>query len=73
MKARTSAKFILPLLVLLLSGGLYYSLVSSKTERDKPALTEKVWQIDVIRAEQQTLSPSVTLYGRIESPEQLKA
>jgi len=73
MKARTSAKFILPLLVLLLSAGLYYSLVSSKTEREKPALTEKVWQIDVLTARQQSISPSVTLYGRIESPEQLKA
>ena len=59
MKARTSAKFLLPLLVLLLSGGLYYSLVSSKTERDKPALTEKVWQIDVVTARQQTLSPAL--------------
>ena len=73
MKARTSAKIILPFLVLLIASVLYFSLVSSRTEREKPALTEKVWQIDVIEARQQTVSPSVTLYGRIESPEQLKA
>ena len=73
MIARAPAKFILPLLVLLIASVLYYSLVSSKSEREKPTLTEKVWQIEVITAQQQALSPSVTLYGRIESPEQLKA
>jgi len=73
MIARAPAKFILPFLVLLIAGVLYYSLVSSKPVREKPALTEKVWQIEVITARQQALSPSVTLYGRIESPEQLKA
>ena len=73
MITRASAKILLPFLVLLIAGVLYFSLVSSRTEREKPALTEKVWQIDVIEARQQSLSPSVTLYGRIESPEQLKA
>jgi multidrug efflux pump subunit AcrA (membrane-fusion protein) len=71
--ARNQAKFILPILVLLLAAAVYFSLVNSKTERDKPALTEKVWQIEVITAQQQALSPSITLYGRIESPEQLRA
>jgi HlyD family secretion protein len=47
--------------------------VKSKTEREKPALSEKIRQIEVITAQQQALSPSITLYGRIESPEQLKA
>jgi len=64
-KARTQAKFILPILVLLIAAAVYFSLVNSKTEREKPTLSEKVWQIE--------LSPSITLYGRVESPEQLKA
>jgi HlyD family secretion protein len=72
-KARTQAKFILPILVLLIAAAVYFSLVNGKTKRDKPALTEKVWQIEVITAQKQALSPSITLYGRIESPEQLKA
>jgi multidrug efflux pump subunit AcrA (membrane-fusion protein) len=72
-KARTQAKFILPILVLLIAAAVYFSLVNSKTERDKPALSEKIWQIEVITAQRQELSPSITLYGRIESPEQLKA
>ena len=71
--ARSQAKFILPILVLLLAAAIYFSLVNGKTEREKPALSEKVWQIEVITAQQQELSPSIMLYGRIESPEQLKA
>jgi len=73
MNTRSQAKLILPLLVLLLAAGVYYSLVASKTQREKPVLSEKVWQIEAIETRQQTLSPNVTLYGRIESPEQLKA
>ena len=73
MTARTQAKFFLPLLVLLIGTAIYYSLVNSKTERERPELTEKVWQIEVLTAQQRELSPSITLYGRIESPEQLKA
>jgi multidrug efflux pump subunit AcrA (membrane-fusion protein) len=73
MMARAQVKFILPILVLLLAAAAYFSLVNSKTQREKPALTEKVWQIEVITAQKQELSPSITLYGRVESPEQLKA
>jgi multidrug efflux pump subunit AcrA (membrane-fusion protein) len=73
MNSRNLARSLLPWLVLLLAGAVYFSLVSSKTERQKPALSEKVWQVEVIEARQQDLSPQVTLYGRIESPEQLKA
>ncbi len=73
MNTRSQAKLVLPLLVLLLAAGVYYSLVASKTQREKPVLSEKIWQIEVIETRQQTLSPDVTLYGRIESPEQLKA
>ncbi|MDH3387439.1 MAG: biotin/lipoyl-binding protein [Gammaproteobacteria bacterium] len=70
---RKQAKIILPLLVLAVSGLIFYSLVSSKTERKQPTLTEKIWQIDVISAQLQALSPTITLYGRIESPEAVRA
>lgn len=73
MQARVKARLILPFLVLLISAAVYFSLVNSKTERPKPALSEKIWQVAVITAQQQELSPTITLYGRIESPEQLKA
>lgn len=73
MNARAQAKRILPFLVILVGIGVYYSLVNSNTERIKPALTEKIWLVEVIEARRQDLSPSITLYGRIEAPEQLDA
>jgi HlyD family secretion protein len=73
MITRSRVKLLLPMLVLLLSGAAYYSLVSSKSQRDRPVLAEKVWQIDVMKAHRQALSPRLTLYGRIESPELLKS
>jgi multidrug efflux pump subunit AcrA (membrane-fusion protein) len=73
MQARAKLRIILPFLVLLVSAAIYFSLVNSKTERPQPALTEKVWQVEVISADRQALAPTITLYGRIESPEQLKA
>jgi multidrug efflux pump subunit AcrA (membrane-fusion protein) len=73
MKTRTKARLILPFLVLLISATVYFSLVNSRTERPKPALSEKIWQVAVMTAQRQELSPTITLYGRIESPEQLKA
>ena len=73
MLARSKLRIILPFLVLLISGAIYFSLVNSKTERQRPTLSEKIWQVEVIPAQIQALSPSITLYGRIESPELLKA
>jgi len=73
MQARTRTKLLLPFVVLLLAAAVFFSLVNSKTERPRPALTEKIWQVAVITALPQELSPAITLYGRIESPEQLKA
>lgn len=73
MAIRAKARLILPFLVLLVAAAVYFSLVNSKSERQKPMLTEKIWQVEVITAQLQVISPGLTLYGRIESPEQLKA
>ena len=73
MGSRTQIRFFLPFVVLLVAAAVYFSLVNSKNEREKPALTEKVWQVQTISAELREMSPEITLYGRIESPEQLQA
>jgi len=73
MNARRIIKFILPILVIALAVMTMNYLINSKAARKKPELKEKVWQVDVINASRQTLSPGITLYGRVESPEQLQA
>ena len=73
MISKSQVRVLLPILVLLLVGALYQVLMASKTTRQQPELVEKVWRIDVIQAQRQSLAPSLTLYGRIESPELLRA
>ncbi|MFT5741558.1 MAG: multidrug efflux pump subunit AcrA (membrane-fusion protein), partial [Gammaproteobacteria bacterium] len=69
MTARNLVKIVLPIIVLLLAGLVYFSLVDGKVEKEKPVLKEKVWLVEVQQAIKQSLSPAITLYGRIESPE----
>ena len=73
MSARTGIWLLLPFVVLLTAAAVYFALVNSKSERERPALREKIWQVGTVDAELRELSPTITLYGRIESPEQLQA
>ena len=73
MSARTGIRLLLPFVVLLTAAAVYFALVNSKSERERPALKEKIWQVGTVDAELRELSPTITLYGRIESPEQLQA
>ena len=73
MNKRLLAIRLLPLLILFLAMSTYAYLKMSKPERVKPVAKEKVWQVDVITAQPQTLSPSLTLYGEVETPALVKA
>ena len=73
MNFRPGIKIILPIVIIAIAVGLFQALKASKPERKKPHLQEKVWQVEVIPATKQSLSPSLGLYGRVESPELLQA
>jgi len=73
MRSRTLLKFILPILVIAIALGLFQVLKASKPDREKPQLKEKVWQVDVMQVNKGNISPELTLYGRVESPELLNA
>ena len=73
MSSRSILKFILPLLIIIIAAALFQHLKAGKPEREKPVLKEKVWQVAVISAARQDLSPRLELYGRVESPELLQA
>ncbi len=73
MSLRKGIKIVLPLVVLGAAGAWMYDLKNSKPEPAKLQLQEKIWQVAVMVAEKQSLSPSITLYGRVESPELLQA
>jgi HlyD family secretion protein len=73
MRSRSILKFILPILVIAVAFGSFQILKASKPERDKPEVKEKVWQVDIMLANKQNVSPELTLYGRVESPQLLNA
>ncbi|MFT4650236.1 MAG: HlyD family secretion protein [Polaribacter sp.] len=73
MRFRSILKFVFPILIIAISLGLFQVLKASKPEREKPVLKEKVWQVDVVLANKKNISPELTLYGRVESPELLHA
>ena len=73
MRFRSILKIILPVLVIAIAIGIFQHLKASKPERSKPELKEKIWQVEVLSAEKRTLSPVLGLYGRVESPELLRA
>ncbi len=67
------SKFLLPVVVLSIAIGSFQYLKANKPERKPPQLREKVWQIETITADIQSLAPLVRLYGRVESRNLVKA
>ena len=66
-------KTILPI-VFLLAGVVVFVVLKMTRAQPPPAqITERVWRVDVQRVAPATLSPTLTLYGNVESPRVLKA
>jgi multidrug efflux pump subunit AcrA (membrane-fusion protein) len=64
---------LLPLLILLVAVGAYAYMKASKPDRARPEPREKVWQVETITAEPQSLAPQLTLYGKVETSSLLNA
>ena len=73
MNKRLLALRLLPILILAVAVSAFSYLKMSRSERSKPVAKEKVWQVDVIEARLQTLSPSLTLFGKVETQNLLRA
>lgn len=67
MNTRLFALRLLPLLILSIALSAYAYMKMTRSERTKPVAKEKVWQVEVLRAEKQTLSPGLTLFGKVET------
>ena len=73
MTFRKLLKILLPLVVIGIPGFIAFDMVNSKPVKKQPEPSEKIWQVEVMPVLRQSLSPSIILYGRVESPDQLKA
>ena len=59
---------ILPILILAVGIGGLVALVNSKPQRAALEAREKAWVIDVLTIEPATVTPQLSLYGRVQSP-----
>ncbi|MCP5448056.1 MAG: biotin/lipoyl-binding protein [Chromatiaceae bacterium] len=66
-------KFLAPILILTFSVSLFMVLRASKPELPPVETQERVWRVEVQDVVPQTLAPSLTLYGRVETPALFKA
>jgi RND family efflux transporter MFP subunit len=58
----------LPILILAVGAGGLVALVNSKPQREALEAREKTWVIDVLTIEPATVTPQLSLYGRVQSP-----
>ncbi|MFE8032748.1 efflux RND transporter periplasmic adaptor subunit [Thiohalocapsa marina] len=70
---RVAFKILLPILMIAVAVGVFRVLKSTRPEQEPPAVQERVWRVAVMAAEPRRLSPELELYGRVETPDLLKA
>ena len=58
----------LPILILAIGAGGLVALVNSKPQREALEAREKAWVIDLLSIEPATVTPQLSLYGRVRSP-----
>lgn len=66
-------KILLPITILALAVGGFTALKASRPKQAAITPTEQVWRVEAITVEPAALSPQLTLYGKVESPELTRA
>jgi len=66
-------KILLPILLLGCGIGVFAYLTMTRAEQPTTQVQERVWRVAVMEAQPETLAPTLMLYGRVESPNVLKA
>lgn len=61
-------RLFLPLVVIAIAIFVFVLLKQSNPERQLSNKPEKVWRVNTTPVDIQTISPEITLYGRVESP-----
>ncbi|MCB1858860.1 MAG: biotin/lipoyl-binding protein [Gammaproteobacteria bacterium] len=64
---------ILPALILSLSIGGFVYLRASRPEQPGAQIDERVWRVEAITAQPGVLTPTLTLYGQLQTPEVFRA
>ncbi|MFP4061700.1 MAG: efflux RND transporter periplasmic adaptor subunit [Halochromatium sp.] len=64
---------LLPILILAMGVGAFLILKSTKPEQASPTVQERIWRVEVEPVERITAAPQLELYGRVETPDLLRA
>lgn len=64
---------VLALVIIALAIGVFMALKATRPAAPKVEVRERVWRVETAQAYPATLSPELTLYGRIEAPDLVRA
>jgi len=64
---------LLPILIITFSVSIFMVLRASRPEQPAVSTNDRVWRVEVLEVVPQTLAPSLTLYGKVETPTLFKA
>ncbi|RKZ91538.1 MAG: RND transporter, partial [Gammaproteobacteria bacterium] len=66
-------KFIIPLIIFILAIVFFKVMLSTKDKSAAIEINEHIWRVEQSIVDKQSLSPAITLYGRVESSELLNS
>lgn len=66
-------RIALPVVILASGAAVFATLKATRPEQKPVTMQERVWRVEVQPAEPGVLTPSLTLYGRLQTPDLLKA
>jgi multidrug efflux pump subunit AcrA (membrane-fusion protein) len=66
-------KILFPVVILAVAVGGFAALKATRPKQTPVPPTEQVWRVETISVEPAALSPQLTLYGKVESPELTRA
>ncbi|MCB1758214.1 MAG: biotin/lipoyl-binding protein [Gammaproteobacteria bacterium] len=65
---KRAVKVVLPILIVTAALAAFLGLKTSRPAQAPAQVSERVWRVETLRVEPGVLAPTLTLYGRLESP-----
>lgn len=66
-------KLLIPACIILFGIAVFVFLTATKPKSETITIQERVWQVKTIPAQPSQLAPTLTLYGKVETPAMVKA
>ncbi len=70
---RYPLKFWMPFIILGMAAIIFTLLLLTRPESPRPKIKERIWRVKTLKANPTTLAAILILYGKVETPDMLKA